>query len=1149
MKKHSELSRLLTMKNESVIKKIMGTFILLLALSLSPVMAGENFLSEKVHLKVDNVTLKDALKEIEHQSTFTFLYNDAIIDVNQTISYSSKEQTVKELLDQILDKRGINYTIIENQIVLTKAVKMQEGKKTINGKITDSGNNQGLPGVQILEKGTSNGAISDVDGNFTITVSENAFIVISYLGYVTEEYDVNTRSDYNISLVPDIINLEDVVVIGYGTIKKSDVTGAVASVSAEQLQQSAVSGVDQALQGRTAGVSVTSNSGSPGTAPTVRIRGIGTINNPDPFFVVDGMPMTASEVGSLNPGDIERTEILKDASAAAIYGSRAANGVVLITTKKGKAGSSNVTFDGYVGTQSLAKKYELLNAKDFVTVRNAAGLTWEDSSKVQNTDWQDEIFRAAKVQNYQLSFLGGSDKMQYALIGNYFNQEGILKGSDYERFSLRLNTSSDIKKWLKVSENMSYNVSNRNLLPEQDEYLSAVVSAITIDPTTPVYIADQTNVSKYNIYSQASRSNVSNPVGIIERSYNKLSTSKLLGNVSVDIKPFEWLTFRTTMGTEITRDKEVVYIPKYYEAPALQTANNQFINADVDKRSNVLENILTFNKTIAEKHNLTVMAGYTRQTDKLRFLVTSISGIPENKDLWFMQNVSKDSTDVYDYSIDFNQFPALKNSVLKNIVHPYESALISYLGRILYTYDGKYDLNASIRRDGSSRFGANRRWGTFPSFALGWKISEESFMKNLPLVNFLKLRLGWGKLGNQEIGDYRTFNNVSYGFNYPSGPAGSQTINAGGAPISAKNEDIHWETVTMSNLGLDLNVLENKLSMNFDYFKRTTTDMLVEAPIPTVTGVLNPPTQNKGKVENKGLEINANYKGKMGDFSFEIGGNIAFIKNEVLELGGTPIQSGNFRAFTPPLSRTDVGHPVASFYGYIADGYYQSKEEVDAANAAAKASSGSNGKINYRDTKYTRAGDIKMKDISGPNGIPDSLIDSYDRTYIGNPSPKLTYGINIVLKYKIFDLSIFGQGIYGNKIAQALIYYNQSPVGDYSMSPEMLDHWTPDNPDAASPRLGNLDDNARFSTRYIKDGSFFRIKNVQLGVSLPANVCQKIKVEKIRIYLAGQNLKTFSKYTGFDPEIGTGTSTLDLGIDRGFYPVAKSYMVGVNFTF
>jgi len=1145
MKKKPGLSKLLTLKSDHTLLKILGSLFLLFTLSFSPVLAGENFLSEKVQLKVDNVTLKDALKEIERQSNFTFLYNDALIDVNQVLSIASREQSVKELLDQILDKRGIHYTIIENQIVLTKAAKMQESKRSISGKIVDGETQSGLPGVPVLIKGTTTGTVTDLDGNFTLSVNEDVILSITYMGYVTEEIPVANRTDFNIQLSPDLISLDDVVVIGYGTIKKSDITGAVASVSAEQLQQSAVSGVDQALQGRTAGVSVTANSGAPGSAPTVRIRGVGTVNNPDPFFVVDGMPMTASEVGNLNPGDIERTEILKDASAAAIYGARAANGVVLITTKRGKEGVSNVVFDAYVGTQSLAKKFELLNAKDFITVRNAAGNPWEDSSAVVNTDWQDEIFRTAKMQNYQLQFMGGTEKMQYALIGNYYNQEGILKGSNYERYSFRLNTSADIKKWLKVGENISYTYGVRDVLSEQDEYSSVVVNAINMDPAVEVYIPDSVDVlNDYSRYRQAQRNNINNPVGMIDRNNNKIRTSKLLGNIYFDIKPIEWLIFRTNLGAEFTRHKEEVYLPEFEESVSYNRIVNQLIQANADMSTMLWENTLTFNKTIAEKHDVTLMAGYTRQIGSLRFNVQSNTQIPENEDLWFLDNGG--GTSLYnDYGIDLNTYPSLNNNVFGKFGTPSDNSLISYMGRLLYTYDRKYDINASIRRDGSSKFGDNKKWGIFPSFAAGWKISEEAFMKDITYISFAKVRFGWGKLGNQEVGDYRAYSPITYRMNYSSGTAGSQSTYPGGAPTSAKNEDVQWETVKMTNIGLDLNLFQNRINLNADYFIRTTTDMLVEAPIPSLTGVAIYPLVNKGSVENRGLELNLLYKGKRGDFSYEVGGNIAFTKNEVLELGeeGSYISSGVFRA-SNYASRTEVGHPIASYYGYKTNGYWEKQEDIDAANLLAQQTAG-NDRINY-DTRFTSPGDIKFVDINGDNRI---TVD--DRTYIGNPNPDITYGVNITLKYKIIDFTIFGQGIYGNEIFQGLIYYNESSNAYWNMSPDMMDYWTEDNLDASVPRLDmrNSNDNLRFSDRYIKNGSFFRIKNVQLGINLPSKVCQAIKVEKVRVYIAAQNLKTFSKYSGFDPEIGTGNVALDIGIDRGFYPVSRSYMVGASFTF
>lgn len=1157
MKKNPELSKSLTMRSNRALLKIIGSLFLLLALSFSPVLAGENFLSEKIQLKVDNVSLKDALKEIERQSTFTFLYNDALIDVNQTLSISSKEQSVKELLDQILTKRGINYTIIENQIVLTKAAaKMQDNKRTITGKIFDSESKQALPGVPILIKGTTSGTVTDLDGNFTLSVTEDAILSITYVGYVTEEIPVVNRTDFSIGLVPDIINLEDVVVIGYGTIKKSDITGAVASVSAEQLQQAAVSGVDQALQGRTAGVAVTSNSGSPGTAPTIRIRGTATINNADPLFVVDGIPIPASEVGNLNPGDIERTEILKDASSSAIYGARAANGVVLITTKRGKEGTSSVNFDGYVGVQSLARKYEIMNAQDFISIRNAAGNPKEDSSMVKNTDWQDEIFRKAKIRSYQLSFAGGSEKSQYALIGSYYNQEGIIKGTDYERYTFRLNTATDIKKWLKVGENISYNYSLRNILNENDEYSSTVVSAINMDPATPVYVQnpDSGNITDpYSNYSAAVRNNINNPVGLIERNNNKIKNTSLMGNVFTDIKPFEWLTYRLSLGSEWSNYDEEVYLPAFTESVSNLRINNQLIKGNFNYKTMIWENTLTFHKVMAEKHDLTLLVGYSQQSNALDYNVRSITNVPEISELRYFNHSSNLSSLVYrDYEFLYTDFPALGNSVIRDlsvfndgIVRPYEDITISYLGRMLYTYNGKYDLHASIRRDGSSKFGSNKQWGWFPSFAAGWKISEEEFMKDLSFISFLKLRFGWGTLGNQEAPPYAVYTPIQGSLNYTTGTYPNQNTIPGGAPTSIKNEDIAWATVKMINYGVDLNLFENKINLNADYFVKTTTDMLVAAPIPGVTGVQTPPTVNKGSVENRGLELNLILKSKLGDFSYEIGGNIGFVKNKVVKLGaeGDAINGGSFRA-TTFISRTEKDQPIASFYGYKTDGLWQSQEEIDAANQLAKETSGDPKA--YYDSRFTSPGDVKFVDLNG-----DNTITAEDRDFIGSPHPDITYGINISLKYKIFDFTLFGQGVKGNEVVQALIYYNQSPNGYWNMDPAMKDYWTPTNTNTSIPRLDmrSSNNNLRFSDRYIKDGSFFRIKNIQFGINLPSEICNMIKVEKVRFYLAAQNLKTWTKYKGFDPEIGTGNSNLDIGIDRGNYPIAKSYMVGLNFTF
>jgi TonB-linked SusC/RagA family outer membrane protein len=1106
--------------------------------------SSETLLSERVQLKVDNVTLKDALKEIERQSDFTFLYNDASIDVNQVVTVSTKEVTVKEILDAILQNKGINYTIIDNQIVLTKAssVKMQE-KKTITGKVTDSETGEGLPGVSVVEKGTNNGSITDLDGNYTLNVAEDATITVTYVGYVTEDISVSGMTQVDVALVPDIISLEDVIVIGYGTIKKSDLTGAVASVSAEDLSKSAVSGVDQALQGRTAGVTVTTNTGSPGQSPSVRIRGIGTITKPDPFFVIDGVPVEASDVGALNPGDIESTEILKDASAAAIYGARAANGVVLITTRKGKAGTSSVTLDAYTGIQTLAKKYELVNAEQFVTIRNKSGIWgWEDSSKVPSTDWQDEIFRAAKISDYQLSFLGGTEKLHYALIGSYHDQDGIIKGTDYNRLTFRLNTDAQIKPWLNVGENVSYSTSKKNLVPEHNEFESVVATALTIDPATPVY--DSAGNPSTSI-----RNNIKNPIGAIERDEHVISDNKLLGNLFMDIKPVKWFYFRTTAGVTQTTIEEYQFLRSYNESTTYFRNLDELINGKYTYNTLIWENTLNFNKTFGIKHNLQAVFGYTHQSDIYRYSIAVADGVPEEPDiLRFISNATDPANIRYGNIIStpigsYNIYNPLDPYDDQNV--PYDAYLLSYLGRVMYNYADLVDIHASVRRDGSSKFGGGNKWGVFPSFAGGLKLSQLPFLKDNAYINFLKLRIGWGELGNQEVGNYRAFTGVFNNFNYSLGPAGAQAIFPGASPLSIGNLNLKWESTAMTNFGLDLNMLENKIVLNADYFIRTTKDMLIEVPIPGYTGVRQAPLVNRGSIQNQGIELNATYKSRTADFSYQVNGNIAFIKNEVLELGSEDdvILGGQFRAANY-ISHTKVGHPVGSFYGFVTDGYWQTQEEIDAANALAQQTTGNN-RANY-DQPGTSPGDIKFKDLDGDHQITDA-----DQTFIGNPTPKFTYGINIDLSYKIFDLSIFGQGVQGNKIFQALIYYHEASNAYWNMDPNMLDTWTPDNTDAAAPRLDqyNAGDNLRLSDRYVKNGSFFRFKNVQLGVNLPKSICDPLKIQKLRIYVAGQNLYTISKYTGFDPEIGTGTQVNDIGIDRGFYPVARSYMVGASLTF
>ncbi|MBN1599480.1 MAG: TonB-dependent receptor [Bacteroidales bacterium] len=1110
-------------------------FIIGLILNISLIEAAEPQLTEKIELKVSNITLKEALREIENQSTYTFVYNDASIDVDQMVTVDASVISIKELLDIMLEGKGLEYTIVDSQIVITKAKAGQDEKRTITGSVTDSETGEPLPGVSIVEKGTNNGTITNLDGNFTVIVNSNAVITISYVGYISQDISVAGQTEFKVELEPDIISLEDVVVIGYGTVKKSDLTGAVASISAEELQQSAVAGIDQAIQGRTAGVNVITNSGSPGIAPTVRIRGVGTITDPDPLYIVDGMPVSAATIGSLNPGDFESVEILKDASASAIYGSRAANGVVLITTKMGQKGESHVSFDAYTGFQTLAKKYEVMNAEEYITIRNAAGNPWEDSSAVPSTDWQDEIFRKAAISNYQLSFIGGSEKTRYALIGSAFDQKGIIKGTQYTRYSLRVNTATDIKPWLNVGENLNIISSKQHVVPENDEWTSIVISSINMDPATPVYNED-------GVPSASQRNNINNPVGMIERNHNLTNTLKLLGNTYVEIKPFKWIKFKTSVGANVSRAENEQFFPVFYESATLNADVNTLYNATYKDNTLLWENVITFQKTFFEKLDVQVMAGYTRQKDTYRLQLASAQGVPEDPRLWYISN----STEI-EYADISSEFGIIRPTR----PFPYTATQASYLGRAILSYAGRYDLTASIRRDGSSKFGANHKWGNFPSFAAGWKISEEPFFQNVPVVNFLKIRGGWGIIGNQSIGDYEAFTPLTYDHNYTFGEYPNQYTSPGGAPERFGNKDVRWEETEQTNVGLDMNLLENRFSLNFDYFVRNTNDMLARVPIPNYTGIRIEPVVNIGSVRNKGYEINVNYKQTIKDFTFSIGANFSAIRNEVTKLGDDeePIPSASYRGNF--VSSTEVGQPIASFYGYVTDGYWQNWDEIDSANARAQEL----GMGNYYDNNSTSPGDIRFADLNG-----DGVVTEEDQTYIGSPHPDFTYGIYIDLSYKIFDLKIFGQGVYGNEIFMANIYYVENPNGYFNMLTTMNDYWREegDNPSVPRLTLSDENDNLRYSDRYVKDGSYFRIKNIQVGVSLPQSIADLIRVQKLRVYFAAQNLITFHKYMGFDPEIGSGVTrgddisnngVLDIGVDRGMYPVARTLSIGVNLTF
>lgn len=993
---------------------------------------------------------------------------------------------------------------------------------TVTGTVTADG----LPaiGVTVQVKGTTVGTVTGFEGEYQIDAPDGeAVLVFHYLGYISQEHALNGRTVLNVTLEESLSQLQEIVVTGYGVQKRSNISGAVSTVLAEEIAERPILRLEQALQGTTPGVLVAHNSGSPGSALTVRIRGNGTINDSDPLYIVDGIPVSGLDF--LNPNDIETINILKDAAAAAIYGARGANGVVLVTTKSGKRNTQGrITYDAYYGIQRASRLVELLNAEEYATLMNEAYIA---AGKVplpefaqpdvlgRGTDWQEAVFGHAPISSHQLTIRGGAEKSDYSLSGSYFNQDGIIGGdkSNFKRATVRLNGNHDLKNWLTLGNAIGFTWLQRNALIENTQYDSPLIRALNIDPVTPVRKANGTYA-----YSNYTDTDIANPVNGIEQTHNNWTTYRLVGGVHGDIRLARGLTFRSAFSTDITFAQQRNFYPKFdlsnlphiSEAPP---AEKRLVNsvgiANHNWRNIQWENYVTWNTVFGQKHNLTLIAGTTALTNRYDGSGGGNTNLPSN--------------DPKDAFIGNTIDPIESQTAWQTA---YESALLSWFGKANYEWNNRYLLSATLRVDGSSRFGRNNRYGWFPSFSAGWVISEESFW-NISAIDFLKLRASWGQNGNDRIGDYSFTTVVSTGQNYTFGP--DETITNGSVPLRAANPDLKWETITQSNIGVDVSMLDGRLSFTGDYFIKKTSDMLYASPIPLVAGT-EPPVRNVATAENKGLELGLNIRNKIKSFDYNIGGNITFINSVVTGLGegGEPVLSGHIQFANASAARTDIGHPLASFYGYVTDGIFQSYEEVE---AHAFQSAG------------TSPGDIRFKDLNG-----DGIINIDDQTWIGNPIPRFTYGFNAGMGWKGFEVSLFFQGTEGNDI------FNNTTRYDFihaNRRASALERWTGPGTSNFEPRV-NLEDpnqNARISDRFIEDGSYMRLKMLQIGYNLPESVLRRVGVENLKVYMTAHNLLTFTKYSGLDPEIGSVGGSLELGIDHGYYPQPRSIIGGISLTF
>ena len=976
----------------------------------------------------------------------------------------------------------------------------------------------GLPVIaaNISQKGTNNATITDLNGNFTLNVTgRQPVLVISYIGYVTTEVNVSGRAFVEVVLQEDVAALDEVVVVGYGTMRKKDVTGAVSSVRSGEITKNATSNVMQAIAGKMSGVQVVQNSGTPGGDVSILIRGVGTINDASPLYVIDGVPVSGG-MWYLNPNDVESIDVLKDASATAIYGSRGANGVVMVTTKQAQEGHTEINFDYSYGIQHSAKTYKMLDASQYAALHNEmrtnAGPEYslnpafaDPESLGAGTDWMDAIFRTAPMQKVNLSMLGGNQKISHATSLGYYTQDGIMKNSSYNRLSLQSNISSKLASNITVRANVNLSAENRRTQPVS----TVIQNAMRILPSIPIYddngeYAGPTGNAEWN-------GNALNPVAIINEQNYRMKGFRMLSNISLEWEIIKGLKFKTTGGAELGYDYNNSYIPKY-KWGMNESKNTMQTVTSAYEQLYLWDNTLNYDKAFG-KHRINAMIGTSYQEYKKESV--SAAGSGRASELTTELDNATKATDVGGNS--------------------YRWALMSYMARLHYSYDDRYLLTATFRADGSSKFGKDNRFGYFPSFAAAWNIGNEAFMQSVKPVSLLKLRAGYGQTGNQNIGAYAFADKLSVNGLYNFGSQRGFESNLVNLiyPYLLSNPSVKWESVEQYNVGLDIGFLQNRIVANLDFYVKNTRDMLTKKPVPQTSGTsleqADWPPVNIGKVLNRGFEFTVNTKNFVGEFKWETSLNMSFNHNEVVSIGGPEILNG--------VSLIREGQPINSFYGYELGGIYQTLDEVFTGPVMENRAP---DKASHNPYKNTSPGDMWFVDVDGNGEIND-----LDRTVIGNPSPDCIFGFNNTFSYKNFDLSIFFQGALGNQVWNGVRASHESMNSTYNQLATTLERWTGEGSSYSMPRAIYADpnNNSRASTRWLEDGAYAKLKNLTFGYTLPEKWIRKAKMKALRLYVSLDNLCTITNYSGLDPEAGLS------GLDYGVYPSARTYMFGVSVKF
>lgn len=1011
-------------------------------------------------------------------------------------------------------------------------------QRTVEGTVSDSKSGETLIGVAVMIKGTTTGTITGIDGKYRLVsdqLTAESVILYSYMGFTSSEQITGDRTVIDVKLVPEDIMLNEMVVIGYGAVKKRSVLGAVAKVNNKDLTALPVSDVAQALQGRAAGVQVTQNTGAPGEGVSVRIRGSGSINSSnDPLYIVDGIP-TSDALKILSPGDIENITVLKDASASAIYGSRANNGVVLITTKKGVKGKTKVTYRGQTGFQQAANLTRMVNTTDYVTIYNEAAtndnaflpeslhrglITPDDAAKFSNVNYVKELLQPAPINSHEISLSGGNETTNFMISTSLFDQKGIVKGSGYSRGTIRLDVNTEASKWLTVGVNMLAGVSSNDMIGSSGDGAggnggSVVRYAFFRNPAIPVRFEDGRFVDRPAEYFGAQKydsflGDGYNPIGMSALNDNNRKDDSYMGKAYFIAKITPELKFTTNVGVDYRNSFSRRFSPTWGTLDRINAKNGLSIGSEQIANLSV-NNLLNYDIQIGESHTVSAMLGFEAIKNSGKGLYSSDMDFPvEQKELIYIGNGL---------------------GIKMSSQNEYASTLASLFGRINYEYKGKYYLSGTLRRDGSSRFTGDNKWGTFYSLSAGWVLSQEAFLKNVSWLSNLKLRAGYGGVGNQDVGLYADKDRISPYYNYAFG----NISNSGYAQSALGNENLRWETSYQYNAGLDAEFWKGALAFSIDYYYKVTEDMLVKASNPPSTGYAEAAWINSGSVLNNGIELEATYRKNKKDWGYSIGGNLAFVQNEVLKLEA-PLYGGRVESGID-ATQTAVGHPIGSFYMLEMEGIFQNETDV-------LLSSFQGGSI--------RPGDVKYKDNN-----PDGTIDNLDRVYLGSAIPWLTGGLNLAANYKNFDISIFGQGVYGNKIYSQV---NQDIEGFYrgfTVTQRYFDErWTGEGTSNTQPRASwtSKSNNAMPSSRFLEDGAYLRLKNLQLGYTIHEKTLKAIGLSQARIYASGTNLFTLTKYSGLDPEMTVSDNSRNegdraAGIDWGTYPSAMTFMLGLDITF